>query len=180
VIRVDATEPRFAVAGSVGEEPPVVQYDLSGPRIGFTMMPEGRGTRSQFGWHFESQAAPGKRGPWFIVEKVFLVGGVERSEFLPSGTLVFGVRTPSSFEFGVGPSVTIGGPAGASTAVVAAAGQTFRYGGIRVPVNLAVAMNQDTYRVSFVTGWAIRDPDGGTRRDRSWRDPRGFYGSPGQ
>jgi len=74
-----------------------------------------------------NQAAPGSRGPWFLVERIFLIGGVERSEFIPSGTLVFGVRTPEGLEFGVGPSVTIGS-LGASTAIVAAAGQTLRYG----------------------------------------------------
>ena len=86
-------------------EPAVIQYDLSGPRIGLTLSSEGA-ARSQFGWHSENQAAPGTRGPWFLVERIFLIGGVERSEFIPTGTLVFGVRTPSSFEFGIGPSQT--------------------------------------------------------------------------
>ena len=84
----------------------VYQYDLSGPRVGGTFAPDGT-AMTQFGWHFESQASPGPRGPWFIVERVFLVGGVEQNTFVPNGTLVFGVRLPSSFEFGLGPSVTL-------------------------------------------------------------------------
>jgi hypothetical protein len=154
-------EPVLGTAGAVADtEPPVIQYDLSGPRIGLTVMPDGA-PRSQFGWHFENQAAPGTRGPWFLVERIFLVGGVEKSEFIPSGTFVFGVRTPDSFEFGIGPSITFG-PTAVTTAVVVAAGRTLRYGGIHVPVNLAVAMSQHDHvnalRVTLITGWAIKEP----------------------
>jgi hypothetical protein len=164
------------------DEPPVLQYDLSGPRIGVTFMPHGLGPRTQFGWHFENQAAPGTRGPWFLVERIFLIGGVERSEFIPSGTLIFGFRTPGSFEFGVGPSVTIGS-LGTSTAIVVAAGQTLRYGGIRVPLNVALAMSQrqnvTSYRVTLITGWAIRQPKYERRREPYDQD-RPFGAGPGR
>jgi hypothetical protein len=167
----------------VASEPPVIHYDLSGPRIGVTFMPHGVAPRSQFGWHFENQAAPGTRGPWFLVEKIFLIGGVERNEFIPSGTLIFGFRTPSSFEFGIGPSVTIG-PQMATTAVVVAAGQTLKYGGIRVPVNVAVAMAQHdhetAYRVTLITGWAISQPQYESSYSR-YRQARPLgSGAPGQ
>ena len=136
----------------------VVQHDLAGPRIGATFTPRGDAT-TQFGWHFENQVAPGSRGPWFIVEKVFLVSGVEHDRFIPSGTLMFGMRTQSGFEFGLGPSLTIGGPHGADSGIVFAAGQSFRIGGIRVPVNFAFAPDRHgEYRVTFLTGWAIRNP----------------------
>ena len=84
-------------------EPPVLQYDLSGPRAGVTISPNGD-ARSQFGWHMEHQASPGARGPWFVVETVLLVGGVEYRTFVPNGTLIFGFRLPSGYEFGIGPS----------------------------------------------------------------------------
>jgi hypothetical protein len=145
-------------AQMLNTEPPVFQNDLDGPRVGLTFMPNGA-PRTQFGWHSESQAGSGTRGPWFLVERIWLVGGVEKGEFIPSGTLIFGVRTPGGFEFGVGPSLTLG-PEGFTTAIVAAAGQTLRYGGIRVPVNLAVAMSnregRSAVRVSLITGWAIK------------------------
>ena len=151
---------------AVDTEPPVVQYDLNGPRIGVTFLPNGMGSRSQFGWHFENQTSQGARGPRFLVEQVFLIGGVEKSEFIPSGTLLFGVRTPGGFEFGVGPNITLG-PSTLATAVVVAAGQTLRYGGIRVPVNVAVAMSQHehvkAFRVTLITGWATRQPRYGKR-----------------
>ncbi|HYM82345.1 MAG TPA: hypothetical protein VEY91_13155 [Candidatus Limnocylindria bacterium] len=142
----------------IDAELPVLQYDLSGPRLGATFAPDGT-ARSQFGWHLEHQAAPGTRGPWFIVEKVFLVGGMESDAFIPSGTLIFGLRLPNSFEFGVGPSATLGGSSFLNTAIVVAAGHSFRVGGIRIPVNLALAVERrGENRLSLVTGWAIREP----------------------
>lgn len=135
----------------------VVRLDLSGPRLGATFAPDGQAI-SQFGWHFESQAAPGTRGPWFIVERVLLVGGMERNAFVPTGTLVFGLRLPSSFEFGIGPSLSVGLPRGPRTGIIVAAGHSFRVGGIRIPVNLAFAPGRDgDHRWTLVTGWAIRD-----------------------
>lgn len=155
-------EPALVDAGAlIDPEPPVFQYDLDGPRIGLTFMPNGA-PRTQFGWHTENQASPGSRGPWFLVERIFLIGGVEKSEFIPTGTLVFGVRTPGGFEFGVGPSATIG-PQGFTTAIVVAAGQTLRYGGVRVPLNLALALAQrdgiGSVRLTLISGWAIRQPE---------------------
>lgn len=159
----------LAVGNPIDNET-VLQYDLSGPRLGATFAPSGAAT-SQFGWHFEHQAAPGARGPWFIVERVFLVSGMEADRFMPSATLVFGMRMPNSFEFGVGPSAAIGGPNGLSTAIVIAAGQSFRAGGIRIPVNVAVAMTKDgENRFSLMTGWAIRETfTGHQRREPSTR-----------
>ena len=152
-------EPAFVEADAlIDPEPPVIQYHLDGPRIGLTFMPNGA-PRTQFGWHMENQVAPGTRGPWFLVERIFLIGGVEKSEFVPSGTLIFGVRTPSSSEVGVGPSLTIG-PGGITTAIVVAGGQTLHYGGVRVPINVALAISQrehvNSVLVTLITGWAIR------------------------
>jgi hypothetical protein len=145
---------------SVASEPPVLQYNLSGPRVGATFGQDGS-MRTQFGWHVENQAAPGSRGPWFLVERIFLIGGVEQSQFIPSGTLIFGVRTPSSAEFGIGPSVTIS-QYGLTSAIVLAAGHSANFGGIRVPVNVAVALSQRDkvtgVRVTMITGWAIKQP----------------------
>lgn len=135
----------------------VEQYNLAGPRLGVTVASDGSAI-TQFGWHFENQAAPDSHGPWFIVEKVLLIGGLEQNAFVPNGSLIFGMRLPNSFEFGVGPSVTLGGYRGINSGLVGAAGHSFRAGGIRVPVNLAVAGQKDgSLRWTFVTGWAIRD-----------------------
>lgn len=138
------------------DEGPVYEYNLSGPRFGVTLAPDGD-ARTQFGWHFEHQASPGKDGPRFIVETLLLVGGVERDQFIPNASMIFGMRLPNSFEVGVGPSVTLGWR-GTRSAVVLAAGHSFRTGGIRIPMHVAVALDKDgDHRVSLVTGWAIRD-----------------------
>ena len=72
------------------------------------------------------------------------------------------MRTPSSSEVGVGPSVSIGRN-GLTTAIVVAGGQTLRYGGVRVPINVALAMSQREHvtavRLTVITGWAIRQPE---------------------
>jgi len=156
-------------------EPPVVRNDLSGPRFGVTVGSEGE-PRSQFGWHSEHQAASGANGPWFIVETVWLVAGVERREFIPSGTLVFGMRLPNDYEFGIGPNATVGGRRGLNSALVIAVGRSFRAGGIRVPVNLALATNRDGGRVSLVAGWAIRDTEDENHRHKEHK-PRFRYDS---
>jgi len=134
----------------------VYQYDLEGPRLGGTFLPDGS-LMSQFGWHFENQASGSPRGPWFIVEKVFLVGGLDQSVFVPNATMVFGMRLPNSFEFGLGPSATIDDN-GLHSGMVLAAGQSFRSGGIRIPVNVACAFRREgKVRWTILTGWAIKD-----------------------
>jgi len=146
------------VVAMPGEDPHAVppQYDLSGPRLGATFAPDGD-VRSQFGWHFEHQVEAAERGPSLLVETVLLVGGVEQHQFIPNGTLIFGVRSANGFEIGLGPSLTLGTPTGYSTGIVAAAGKTFRINGVQIPLNLAYAFEKGGQeRISVVTGWAIR------------------------
>ena len=157
---------------TLGDES-VIEYDLSGPRIGATFAPNGDAI-SQFGWHFEHQASPGTRGPWFIVETVILAGGLEQSAFIPNWNMIFGMRLPNSFEFGVGPSVTVGGSRPIHSSLVVAVGHSFRAGGIRIPVNVAMSLDKDgQHQVTLVTGWAIRNlvtRHGSGREERSGRD----------
>ena len=147
-----------------GPESQLIQRDLSGPRVGVTYRPDGD-TRdlgrlvSQFGWHMETQvAAPG--GPQFLIEFIPLVAGVEYGKFLPSASLAFGVRTPAGYEFGVGPNVGIGRSGderfGLRSAIFLAAGRSYDYGGIHVPVNVAVSINRDGARPTLLVGYAIR------------------------
>jgi hypothetical protein len=150
----ESVEPVPTSATTFDTAETVIQHDLTGPRLGVTFLPEGL-VRSQFGWHFENQVRSAT-GPTFVVEKVILVGGIEDDAIFPSFTLVFGMRSRDGYEFGLGPSAGVG-PGGFSTAIVLAAGQSFRFGGIRMPVNLAVALDKEgENRVSLVTGWAIR------------------------
>lgn len=143
------------------------QRNLSGPRIGMTavldqdqidqMKARGMGPFiSQFGWHFERQVVPLGGGPQFVVESVPMVGGVEYGEFIPSITLAMGVRFPSGAEFGLGPSLSANPTHGGSSSLVIAAGRSFDYGGVSLPVNLALSTNPHGQRLSIVLGYAIQ------------------------
>jgi hypothetical protein len=140
--------------------------NLGGPRLGFTYVP-GHGELattlrdkqigpllSQFGWHFEYQIVPDIEGPCFIIEAIPLVAGVEYGTLIPSMTLGFGIRFPNGIEFGMGPNI-LGTESGVMSALMIAVGKSFDYGGVSIPVNLAVTTNPKGYRVSFIFGYAI-------------------------
>ena len=155
----------------VPDEEPVLfkKRNLSGPRLGMTtalnseqvnaLKARGMGsTMSQFGWHFERQIVPLGGGPQFIIETVPMVGGVEYGEFIPSVTLAMGIRFPSGAEFGLGPSVAASAMNGGSSSLVIAAGRSFDYGGVSLPVNVALSTNPKGQRISVVLGYAIQQP----------------------
>ena len=161
--------PVVPVVPTRDDDTPVLfkQRNLSGPRIGMTavldqdqidqLRARGMGPlMSQFGWHFERQVVPLGGGPQFIVESVPMVGGVEYGEFIPSITLAMGVRFPSGAEFGLGPSISANPTNGGSSSLVIAAGRSFDYGGVSLPVNLALSTNPHGQRLSVVLGYAIQ------------------------
>lgn len=147
--------------------PELVQRDLSGPRIGVTCRLGGPSTShgvgrlvSQFGWHSETQVVPRAGGPQFVIELVPLVAGFEYGKFLPSVSLGLGLRSPSGYEFGLGPTISLGGRGaetiGLGSALFVSAGRSFDYGGVSLPVNLVYAGNQDWSSLSVLVGYAIR------------------------
>ena len=144
--------------------------NLSGPRFGMTYVPGDTELYrelkrndmdrivSQFGWHFETQVVPDGGGPRFVVEFVPMFAGVEYGKFIPAATLAMGVRMPGGMEFGMGPNVAVTGSdedPELDTALVVAVGKSFDYGGVSVPINVAVATNPDGRRVSLIVGYAI-------------------------
>jgi hypothetical protein len=144
--------------------PPARTIDLAGPRFGVTFLGEnvarklktsrqidvGR-TMTQVGWQFEKQFYNGKAaGPTALTEAVVLLGGLEQGVVLPSVSWLFGVRTRSGVEFGVGPNAT---PVG--VALAAAAGMTLRAGVMNVPVNVAVVHSKSGMRVSVLSGFSL-------------------------
>lgn len=164
-----ATIATVATVVRPADDAPVLfrQRNLSGPRIGMTvvldqdqvsqMRARGMGPfMSQFGWHFERQVVPLGGGPQFIVESVPMVGGVEYGEFIPSITLAMGVRFPSGAEFGLGPSLSANPANGGSSSLVIAAGRSFDYGGVSLPVNVVLSTNPHGQRLSLVLGYAIQ------------------------
>lgn len=139
------------------------ERNLSGPRFGITILGGdltandelenvdiGR-VISQFGWHAESQIVPEGGGPALVLQTVMMAGGVEYGTLIPTLSAFIGMRFPSGAEFGVGPTLSVTG-----TALAVAAGQTFDYSGVSIPLNVAVAANTSGVRVSFLLGYAIR------------------------
>jgi hypothetical protein len=153
-----------APALSQTQPPPVSPpISLSGPRVGFTVLSNGivdrladdglrvRPVVTQFGWQFEKRFYGGANGLSAVTECVVLAGGLEQGVVLPSLSWLAGLRTKNGVEFGVGPNVT---PVG--TALVVAAGTTFRSGALNFPVNLAVVPSKSGVRVSLLAGFNTR------------------------
>lgn len=144
--------------------PPVSEtVDLSGPRFGLTLLSDGVVGKlreknlavgpavSQFGWQWEKQFYTSGSGVTMVTEWVVLAGGLEQNVVLPSLNWLVGIRTREGIEFGLGPNIT---PAG--TALVFAAGMTFRAGPMNVPLNVAVVPSSSGTRVSVLTGFSLR------------------------
>jgi hypothetical protein len=137
--------------------------NLSGPRIGFTSLSQGvvdtlaerdiavQPLITQFGWQFEKQFYSKNGGLTAVNEWVLLVGGLEQDVALPSLSWIVGLRTREGAEFGVGPNIT---PAG--SALVFAAGVTFKSGALNLPVNVAVVPAKSGVRVSLLAGFNFR------------------------
>ncbi len=145
----------------------ITERNLAGPRLGMTIVP-GNGelkdrlsehgvgrTLSQFGWHFEHRVRFQRTGPAFVIEFVPLVGGVEYGRFIPSASLLFGIRFPMGFEFGMGPNIIAGGKDVLNSALVIAIGKTFDYDGVSIPLNLAFVTSPLGNRLGLVFGYAI-------------------------
>jgi hypothetical protein len=116
----------------------------NGPRVGVTIFGEGsikddlkrreyQGVISQFGWQLETRLFTTPNETSGLVEWVFLVGGVEKGLFLPSASMMFGIRGKKGFEFGLGPNLSVSG-----AGMVFAMGGSIKSGKIVYPINLAI------------------------------------------
>jgi len=142
---------------------PVLEHrDLDGPRIGFTYITGPRAEvklaeyhlqpfMSVVGWHFEQTTRPRNGGPQLVIEQVLVVAGLDQGKAIPSGSFLVGIRTSNGIEFGMGPNIS---PVGAALAV--GIGKSLQYGGVTIPLNLAMVISQGSLRTSFLIGYAIR------------------------
>ncbi len=114
---------------------------------------------SQFGWHFERQVIPDGGGPQFVIQFLPMIAGVEYGKFVPGATLAMGIRMPQGWEFGMGPNVVATknefDNAKARTSLIVALGKSFNYGGVSIPINLAVSTAPEGNRYSLIFGYAI-------------------------
>ncbi|HET6243349.1 MAG: hypothetical protein H0V01_11285 [Bacteroidetes bacterium] len=137
--------------------------NLSGPRLGFTYISPGRTANrlkdefnavpflSLFGWQFETQFFTLPSGTTGVVEFIPLIGGLEQGLFLPTASLLIGMRGPSGIELGMGPNLSLSG-----AAMVFAAGINLRNSEINFPVNFAVVASPGGVRYSIVLGFNMR------------------------
>lgn len=105
---------------------------------------------TQFGWQFEKQWTSFDQGPVALNEFVLLLGGLDQGVVIPSLTWLVGIRTPGSFELGVGPNATAAG-----VALAISTGYTFRAGMLNVPLNMALVPSRYGMRASILTGFNI-------------------------
>jgi hypothetical protein len=101
-----------------------------------------------------------------VVEFIALVGGFEQQLFMPSATMLVGIRNYRGMELGFGPNISLTG-----TAIAFAAGVTIQSNGINFPINLAYVPSPSGGRVSLLFGFnAIsRPPRSGWNRGGLWR-----------
>jgi hypothetical protein len=148
-------------AQEVGTTTKVIKpVELSGPRVGLTTIFPGKTadelkgdlgvspTFTQFGWQWENQYFALENGMAGLVEFVGLIGGLEQGKFLPSFSLLVGVRGASGREFAFGPNLSLTG-----ASFVFAAGHTYKMGNLNFPVNFAVVPSTNGFRMSLLVGF---------------------------
>ena len=160
----NAYKPTPVAPNPLPEEPAPYMMKLNGPRFGVTYIASGELTRkleeryditspviTQFGWQFETQIFNIDGGPAGLIEFVPLIGGLDQGIFLPSASLICGLRAPGGLELGFGPNVSAAG-----TGVVIAAGTSFTTGNVHFPFNFAVVPSRDGARFSLMCGFNYR------------------------
>jgi len=142
--------------------------NLSGPRIGFTIISNGdlkdglvdefgltTNIITQFGYQFEKQIM-GDDNIAGLVEGIAFIGGLEHGLFLPSLSGMFGARFSSGYEFAIGPNLSLGG-----AGLVLAVGKTIEAGNINIPINFAWVPSTSRQNTSsiydFETGLYIEE-----------------------
>lgn len=151
----NGTQDRFSSQKDAGAVPSPADRELTdageerirynGPRVGLTAIGSGSSNEwlsdngyssiiSQFGWQFETRIFTTESGTSGLMEWVLLVGGVEKGLFLPSASMLFGIRDgKSGLEFGLGPNLSVAG-----FGMTFAVGGSIKSGNIYFPINLAL------------------------------------------
>lgn len=138
--------------------------NLSGPRVGaFVLGGDADRLRtrydvdrviSQIGLALEQRFFAVPEGPTGVVELVALAGAADQGEFIPSGMLLFGLRTQGGIEIAMGPWF-----AEHDAAAVLQLGAILKAGWMRVPLTVQMMPSKDGTRVGVLTGFnAFRAP----------------------
>jgi hypothetical protein len=105
---------------------------------------------SQFGISIEQRIRLGTTKSHFAFQEVVVVGGIDQSIAIPSVVLLLGYRSEFGLEFGLGPKWSLSG-----FNVVYAAGWTFNYQDVYVPVDIVFIPDiaNGHHSISLYTGF---------------------------
>jgi hypothetical protein len=149
-----------AAAPDATAEPAGPGYrSFTGPRLGLTLITGETADKlrkdfeagpwiSQFGWQWETRFMTVEGGVTGVTEFVLLAGGMEQGVFLPSLSMLIGLRGPGGLEFGLGPNLSLAG-----AGYVLALGATKTSGKLNFPVNLSAALGRKGARISLLFGF---------------------------
>ena len=149
---------------------------FEGPRIGATYINNGTvrdyldsenksPVITQFGWQFETRLFTADDGTSALLEFVPLIGGFDQGLFLPSISILTGIRNATdakmSLEFAVGPNFSITrnweNKAAPSIGLVIAVGTNIKKSNINFPINLVFvpSVGEKHDGKDYETGWKL-------------------------
>ena len=149
---------------------------FEGPRIGATYINNGtvrdylEGENkspiiTQFGWQFETRLFTADDGTSALLEFVPLIGGFDQGLFLPSISILTGIRNATdakmSIEFAVGPNFSITrnweNKVAPSVGLVIAVGTSIKKSNINFPINLVFvpSVGEKHDGKDYETGWKL-------------------------
>ena len=149
---------------------------FEGPRIGATYINNGTvrdyldsenksPVITQFGWQFETRLFTAEDGTSALLEFIPLIGGFDQGLFLPSISILTGLRNATdakmSLEFAVGPNFSITknweNNTAASVGLIIAVGTTIKKSNINFPINLVFvpSVGEKHDGKDYKTGWKL-------------------------
>lgn len=149
---------------------------FEGPRIGATYVDYGTvrdylnsenksPVITQFGWQFETRLFTAEDGTSALLEFIPLIGGFDQGLFLPSISILSGLRNATdakmSLEFAVGPNFSITknweNNTAASVGLIIAVGTTIKKSNINFPINLVFvpSIGEKHDGKDYKTGWKL-------------------------
>ena len=149
---------------------------FEGPRIGATYINNGTvrdyldsenksPVITQFGWQFETRLFTAEDGTSALLEFIPLIGGFDQGLFLPSISILTGLRNATdakmSLEFAVGPNFSITknweNKTAASVGLIIAVGTTIKKSNINFPINLVFvpSVGERHDGKDYETGWKL-------------------------
>ncbi len=163
------------------QEPPIIRdtttpivepLKLAGPRLGAMYVFDGDFSNvyeftnyfsednpvpsflNTIGWQFEKEYFSTPNGLSGLVEFIPMLTGYNHGLFIPSMNFLFGLRNAEGLEFGMGVNASLLG-----TSVLYAAGYSFKFDYLNVPINLAFSQGRSAERFIVTFGFNLRKHD---------------------